>query len=198
MNTGTACGVAMRDAPRMASPSFAVRDLRPDDHARLLALNAASVDKLSPLDAHRLGALLDETDVALVAVRGDTVAGFVLALREGAGYASPNYRWFAARYRRFLYVDRVVVDADARGVGIGRSLYDAVFERARRAGIARVACEYDVEPPNPESARFHAACGFREVGTQGLDGGKRVSLQLADAWMDRTTAANCSTSPSGR
>jgi predicted GNAT superfamily acetyltransferase len=73
----------------------------------------------------------------------------------------------------------VVVDATYRGAGVGRALYAAVFDRARRDGVAHVACEYDIEPPNPASARFHAAHGFREVGTQVLGAGKRVSLQMA-------------------
>ena len=164
----------------MTAPPLSVRDLRAEDHARLLALNAASVEKLSPLDPPGLAALLQEADLALAAVVDGVVAGFVIALREGARYASPNYRWFAGRYPRFLYVDRVVVGASMRGAGVGRALYAAVFERAREAGLAHVACEYDIEPPNPESARFHAARGFREVGTQALAGGKRVSLQVAD------------------
>jgi predicted GNAT superfamily acetyltransferase len=42
-----------------------------------------------------------------------------------------------------------------------------------------VACEYDVEPPNDASARFHARFGFGEVGRQRLAGGKQVSLQMA-------------------
>ena len=164
----------------MTAPPFAIRDIQPRDHPRLLALNDASVAQLSPLDAVSLAALLDEADLAIAAVADGTVAGFVIALREGARYASPNYRWFAGRYPRFLYVDRVVVDASVRGAGVGRALYDAVFAHAREAGLGHVACEYDIDPPNPASARFHAARGFREVGTQALPGGKRVSLQVAD------------------
>ncbi|MEZ5478989.1 MAG: hypothetical protein R3E95_16365 [Thiolinea sp.] len=42
-----------------------------------------------------------------------------------------------------------------------------------------MSCEYDLEPPNPASARFHAGFGFREVGRQTVAGGKKqVSLQV--------------------
>lgn len=146
----------------------------------VLALNAAFVDMLSPLDAASLARLLDEADLARIAVADSVPAGFVIALREGRAYSSPNYRWFAARYPRFLYVDRVVADAAFRGRGVARALYANVFAQARRDGVPHVACEYDVEPPNPASARFHAAQGFREVGRQALARGKQVSMQLAD------------------
>jgi predicted GNAT superfamily acetyltransferase len=51
-----------------------------------------------------------------------TIAAFLLAFREGAGYDSVNYRWFAQRYERFLYVDRVVVAPAARGQGAASQL----------------------------------------------------------------------------
>ena len=108
------------------------------------------------------------------------VAAFLLAFREGTGYDSVNYRWFAGRYAHFLYIDRVVVGDAYRGQGLGRLLYDDLFARARHAGVPVVTCEFDIDPPNPVSARFHAAFGFREVGTQAVPpAGKRVSLQEA-------------------
>lgn len=146
----------------------------------VLALNEGWVEKLSPLDAGALDALLAEADLGRVALLGGRLAGFVIVLREHRRYASPNYRWFAARFARFLYVDRVVVDAPFRGRGIAQALYAQVFDHARAAGVGTVACEYDVEPANPASARFHAAQGFREVGRQRLEGGKAVSLQIAE------------------
>jgi predicted GNAT superfamily acetyltransferase len=43
-----------------------------------------------------------------------------------------------------------------------------------------VTCEYDIEPPNPASERFHRGFGFTEVGRQSVAGGKKqVSLQAA-------------------
>lgn len=168
----------MRHASRMTPP--ALRDLAPADHPRVLALNAASVEKLSPLDPESLAALLADAAVARIAVRNDEIAGFLIALREGRGYGSPNYRWFGSRYPRFLYVDRIVVDAAHRGHGIAQALYAEVFARARHERVDHVACEYDLEPANPASARFHAAQGFREVGRQALAAGKVVSLQIAD------------------
>jgi uncharacterized protein len=43
-----------------------------------------------------------------------------------------------------------------------------------------VSCEFDVDPPNAVSARFHAKFGFKDVGQQRVAGGKKmVRLQTA-------------------
>lgn len=160
-------------------PAVIARDFDAADHGGILRLNAASVEKLSPLDAPALDALLRLCDVARVAVQDGRVCAFALALREGRAYASPNYRWFVERYACLLYVDRIVVDAGHRGRGIAARLYADVFARAAARSVPWVACEYDIKPPNPASERFHATQGFREVGRQRLAGGKEVSMQLA-------------------
>ncbi len=161
---------------------FAIRDPVAADFDAILALNAESVHFLSPLDAARLRALHEMAAYhRVIEIRG-VVAAFLLALREGAAYDSPNYRWFAAHYAEFLYIDRVVVAGAQQGHGLGARLYDDLFAFARAQRIVCVACEFDLDPPNPASARFHARQGFREVGRQWLGGGKKqVSLQLREA-----------------
>jgi hypothetical protein len=149
------------------------------DADAILALNQESVAVLSPLSRERLAQLQGVAAVRRVVEADGAVVAFLLAFREGAAYDSPNYRWFASRYERFLYVDRVVVASAARGRGAGALLYRDVFEFAATHSIELVTCEYDVEPPNPASERFHARFGFSEVGRQRLDDGKRVSLQAA-------------------
>jgi uncharacterized protein len=148
------------------------------DHAALLRLNAESVQALSPLDAHSLEALLGACSYGQAIEDGGELLAFVIALAPGADYASPNYRWFEARGGRFLYVDRVVVAAQARRRGLGRQLYAELFEFACAEGFEEVVCEFDLDPPNPASASFHAGFGFREIGQQTVRG-KRVSMQAA-------------------
>lgn len=156
-----------------------LRDARADDFAAILALNAASVWALSPLAPAQLQALHAQCWHHRVAERGAAVAAFLLALRPGAAYESPNYRWFCSRYAEFVYVDRIVVDAAARRDGLATLLYADLIARARAAGLPCVTCEFDIDPPNAASQRFHARLGFREVGTQAVAGGsKRVSLQV--------------------
>ncbi len=161
--------------------NVAVRDANAADLERIVALNAMFVAETSAMDLARLQQLHALAFHHRVAMIDGEVAGFLLAMRDGAAYANDNFEWFAARYPRFVYVDRIVVAAAAAGTGIGRRLYDDLFDRARQLGIGVVACEYNLEPPNPVSKAFHDKFGFSEVGKQHTAGGtKLVSLQIAD------------------
>ena len=155
-----------------------LRDARESDFEQILALNAESVHFLSPLGASRLRHLHERAAYHRVVDDGTTIGAFLLAFREGVDYDSPNYRWFAQAYSRFLYVDRIVVSANARGRGFGVQLYDDIIEFADVSGIDRLTCEFDIDPPNPASAKFHQRFGFREVGRQRIGGKKEVSLQM--------------------
>lgn len=162
-----------------------LRDATPVDFPAILNLNEAFVAVLSPLDGARLARLHAQAALHRVVEREGRIEAFLLALREGADYDSPNYRWFARRYPRFLYIDRVVVAGDTQARGTGSLLYRDVHMLARRDDVPVIACEFDIEPPNPASERFHSRLGFREVGRQQIDGGaKTVSLHALDvaAW----------------
>jgi len=155
-----------------------------DQFAAIIALNEESVDVLAPLSPARLELLDSLASFHKVALEDPRdVIGFVLAFGSDVRHDSVNFRWFAARYSSFLYVDRVVVASDRRGTGVGRALYEDLFSFARRAGYERVTCEIDTDPPNPSSERFHDAFGFREVGVQRVEyvagRPKRVSLRSA-------------------
>ncbi len=157
-----------------------IRDALPGDFETVVALNLESEHFLSPMDRPRLEWLHGQCAMHLVREDAGRVTAFLIAFREGADYDSVNYRWFDDRYDEFLYVDRIAVSADARGRGHAAALYRAVFDRAARDGVAMVACEYDVDPPNQASRRFHQRFGFRELARQSVaDGSKQVSLQCA-------------------
>jgi len=155
--------------------------IAPAMHEAILALNNAHARELSLLDAAGLEALLDG---AFHTRRIGDLEAFIIALDEKTkGYDSPNYRWFQARMPRFVYVDRVVVSAGARGKGHARRLYTDLMERARRAGHHVLVCEVNAEPPNPASDAFHAALGFQEIGAAVIHGGAKAvryfALELA-------------------
>ena len=153
----------------------------PGDFARIVALNDAEVTATSAMDLARLTRLDALAAYHRVIELEGRIAAFLLAMDDGAAYDNDNFRWFAARYPRFLYVDRIVVDAGHAGRGLGSRLYRDLFEHARRAGIGTIVCEYNLEPPNPASAAFHARFGFNEVGTRRIAGdSKRVSMQAAN------------------
>jgi predicted GNAT superfamily acetyltransferase len=156
----------------------ALRDSSEADFAALLRLNLESEHFLSPLTQPRLRALHTQAWYRRVVCLGGVVQGFLLALREGADYDSPNYQWFAAHYTEFLYIDRIVIGAAARGQHFGVLLYEDLIARARENGFRRIVCEFDTDPPNEVSRRFHEHFGFHEVGSQRVGGGKKaVSLQ---------------------
>jgi uncharacterized protein len=152
------------------------------DFPSVLALNLESERFMSPLTPARLALLAEQAHLHWVVEDNGSVAAFLLAFREGSAYDSVNYQWFAQRYPHFLYVDRIAVSVQAQGRGLGALLYEAVFAHALSTDTPNVACEYDIDPPNPVSASFHARFGFAEVGQQFLvSGNKSVSMQPASA-----------------
>jgi predicted GNAT superfamily acetyltransferase len=161
-----------------------IRDADPAHFEQILAMNEEFVRFLSPMNAQRLKLLHDEAAYHRVVETNNGICAFLLAFREGASYDSVNYLWFEAHFPRFLYIDRVVVSKTAQGRGIGKLLYDDLIAYAAGAGISPITCEFDVDPPNPQSQRFHEAFGFREVGSHHVGAAsKRVSLQAL--WPER-------------
>jgi uncharacterized protein len=155
-----------------------IRDATADDFAQILQLNEASVQYLSPLTAARLQTLHEQSSYHRVVDSNGEIAGFLLAFCENTAYDSSNYQWFDKHFKQFLYIDRVVVAKNFQGQGIGNKLYDDIFAFARNTQATQITCEFDIDPPNEISRRFHARYGFSEVGQRvyGADN-KRVSLQ---------------------
>jgi uncharacterized protein len=140
-----------------------LRPMTDSDVSTVLALNAADVAALSPLDRERLTWLRKQAAHALIARLAGEVVGFVLTFAPGSGYDSDNFDWFSRRYRsRFLYLDRIVIDSGYRRRGIAGRVYDALEDEARAYG--RLVCEVNTQPPNPASLAFHSARGYAEVG----------------------------------
>lgn len=132
-----------------------------DDLPRMLALNNAhhvEVGKITLEGLERLVAVSWR-----VRIVSDMDALFV-GLEQGADYDSPNYLWFAERYPRFAYVDRIVVSEGARGRGLARLLYEDFFRSAKARDHSIVCCEVNYDPPNPASDAFHARMEFKEIG----------------------------------
>ncbi|MEI6485162.1 MAG: GNAT family N-acetyltransferase [Sphingomonadales bacterium] len=151
--------------------------------AQLLALNAAHEIETAPLSAAGLQQLLDRS-WHLGLAGGDGAAGFLIALDDSSAHDGINFQWFKARHKRFVYIDRIIVAAAARGQGVARSLYDALFRRAAAAGVPLIGCEVNCDPPNPASDGFHARLGFAEVGRAWLPGGTKQVRYLARTTSD--------------
>ncbi|MGJ4803537.1 GNAT family N-acetyltransferase [Luteimonas sp. SDU82] len=155
-----------------------LRDAGHADLQRILALNRREQQHTSALELSRLEQLHALAWHHRVAVADGEVVAFLLAMRDGAAYDGENFAWFAARWRNFAYIDRIVVDPGHGGRGIARRLYEELFALARQQGLDLVACEYNIKPPNPASRAFHQRLGFSEAGRQYVaDGSKQVSMQ---------------------
>ncbi len=166
--------------------SHTLAALMPADLDQVLELNQYWVPHVSSVTRAELEAIVEQCSLALVARTSVGLAGFVLVVPPGADYGSPNYRFFSARLAdgahevgEFRYVDRIAVATTAQGTGVGRRLYQAVFDHAVADGAAEVTCEVNVEPPNPGSQAFHARMGFVEVGRQWNYGGTTQVQLLA-------------------
>ncbi|EHN12200.1 acetyltransferase GNAT family [Patulibacter medicamentivorans] len=156
-------------------PRLRVRPMTVADHPAVLALNEDSVAVLSPLDGPRLAWIAGLASAPLVVVDpAGAIAGFAIALPEGTAYDSDHYRWFAERYERFLYLDRIAVAAGARRRGVGSLLYDAAERIALPHG--RMLCEVDSDPVNPPSLAFHRDRGYVELERRTGASGKGVAM----------------------
>jgi uncharacterized protein len=146
-----------------------LRRISTADHEQVLALNAANVVKLAPMDEARLTELDGMADRFDVVELDGEFGGFVITFAPGTAYDSENYRWFTERYDgHFYYLDRIVLADAHRRQGLGTFVYDELEQVARRYG--RLALEVNLAPRNEASLAFHDRRGYVEVGQLGDDG----------------------------
>ena len=144
----------------------------------IVALNHDEVAHTSEMDIDRLGVLAQLTVNLKVAVVNEQVVAFLMVMQQDADYQNDNFLWFQEQFSRYWYIDRIVVNNAFAGLKIGSLLYADVIKAAQLAGALALTCEYNIQPPNLISARFHKKWGFTELGTQWVAGGsKQVSLQ---------------------
>lgn len=155
-----------------------LREFEQTDLESVLSINQAARPAVGDLDRERLMHLIDESSIALCAEEAGAVVGFCLVLDSDADYDSVNYAWFSARYRDFIYLDRVAIVAEHRGRGVGRALYTEVERLAGQRGPkpTTFTLEVNLRPRNDASLGFHARMGFTEVGRQETPYGAEVSL----------------------
>ncbi|NPV50326.1 MAG: GNAT family N-acetyltransferase [Candidatus Methanofastidiosum sp.] len=106
----------------------------------------------------------------------DKVVGFLMAMDDCTDYDSVNFLWFKNKFRKYYYIDRVIVDESMRGKGIASMLYK---ELINNKGPVPLVAEVAIEPQNEGSVKFHDKVGFKEVGTLTSDG-KKVRMYYLD------------------
>ncbi len=152
-----------------------IQDILRNDYGDVLRLNEASLPHVNRIGERELQWFADNAAYCRTAHIEDRLAAFLIGLRPGTSYQSPNYRWFCSRFEDFAYIDRVAVASWARRQGVADALYRDFAES--QSGVPRLTCEVNLCPPNEGSMRFHERFGFRQIDTQETEGGnKEVAL----------------------
>ena len=155
---------------------FAIRDVLEHDLEQVLRINEAVVPAVNSIDLEQMRWFRENAAYFRVGAREEEIASFLIGMRPGTSYQSPNYLWFCEAYDDFGYIDRVAVHESARRFGLATRMYED-FESSLPAAVDVLTCEVNIHPPNESSMRFHERYGFQRVGFQHTDGGaKRVAL----------------------
>ena len=155
---------------------YDIRNVRAADLEAVLALNESEVPHVGSIGLEQLQWFADNAAYFRVAACGDDIGAYLVGMRPGTRYASPNYRWFCERYADFAYIDRVAVAPHARRRGLATRLY-ADFESTVAGVVEVMTCEVNIRPANETSMRFHRRLGFEQVGTlESGNGTKAVAL----------------------
>lgn len=75
-----------------------------------------------------------------------------------------------------LEIERIYVDADAQGLGLGKALFEHALEEAKAIGADAVWL--GVWEDNPNAIEFYARQGFREFGEHEFRIGKEVQRDI--------------------
>lgn len=130
-------------------------------HTKILQMNKEFVHWLSPLDEKELTQLLGLADYKKQIHEAD---GVLIGYGYDVDYDHKNLTWLRARFNKFYYIDRIILNAAAQGKGYGKKLYADFEAEARARGLPRLVCEVNTKPNNPGSHKFHERLGFRAIG----------------------------------
>lgn len=156
--------------------SYAIRDVRDEELDAVLRLNEASIPAVNSVSIEQMRWFRAHAAYFRVGVEDGSLGAFLIGMRPGTGYDSPNYAWFCTHYDDFGYIDRVAVADHARRLGLATRLYDD-FRSMLPDSVTVMTCEVNLKPPNESSMAFHRRLGFRQVGTQETESGtKQVAL----------------------
>ncbi len=151
-----------------------IRSDRANDLERVKSLNESVLPHVNSITISDFEHFLKISSFFVVVEIENEIAAFLIVLGPGQVYDSENYAFFSENYDSFDYVDRIVVAKEYQGNGIGKALYRYLIEKSMEQ---RITCEVNLNPPNPDSILFHKKLGFKEVGQQHSEGGKKwVSL----------------------
>ncbi len=135
----------------------------------IYALNQSNIPEVGSLDSMEdLKKLIRLSAYSLLVFKGTEIVGFIICMREGSTYGSENYKFFTKRLKKFLYVDRVVIDERHRRAGLGKAIYHDIFNKAQQDNLP-IALEVNIQPINQPSLDFHEVMGFDRIGDKDFD-----------------------------
>lgn len=158
----------------------AVRAMKQDDIAAILAINAAGWPGVAPLTLHETDTMLAGITRCWVADGADGISGYLIAYAASDVYDGEEFAWFRRQCAAFLYIDQVAIAPKSRHAGIGSQLYRVAAEHALTHSLNILTCEVNTDPPNPISLRFHRALGFQSVGALRTQDERTVLLLRLD------------------
>ena len=130
----------------------------------LYSLNQDNTPEVGELGSlNDLSELIRMSTINFYVVKENSVIGFVICFRENSDYKSPNYNYFKSKEKKFLYIDRVVIQKGYRRRGVGSYLYDNLYDLVNRENIP-LCCEVNIIPKNEISLNFHYKKGFKDHG----------------------------------
>jgi acetyltransferase len=115
-----------------------------------LGMRASSPGALEQAYRSVVQTLNDNDRVLVVAERGDEIVGMAQIARSSADNA-----------RHRAEVQRVAVAADARGVGVGRLVMEAVEGEARKRGLTLL---WLTTHADTDACAFYEAVGYTQLG----------------------------------
>lgn len=161
--------------------NFDIRNVRPEELTHLLALNQSNLPHVGSISLSEIQHLYNQASYFRLTELNGQPAGFLIAFDPHADYDSLNFLWFKKRYADFVYIDRIVIATEGRRKGMASALYRDLENFAAQRQIPLMTCEYNLRPANEISRQFHHRYGFKEVGIQETENGKKtVSLQIKE------------------
>ncbi len=160
---------------------FKLREATISDLEKIRTINEEAIPAVNTVSLDEFKWFLERSIYFKVSLNKDEeVCGFLLVLPTGLKYESLNYKWFSDKFSDFAYIDRIAVKDEFRGKGIGKRLY-IDLEKSVMKDIKRIACEFNIKPPNLVSKKFHEGLDYKRVGTQLTEmDTKEVSLMIKE------------------
>ena len=134
------------------------------DFSEILSLNQKAMPAVSYMAEESLNYFYDVSEYFKLIKCGkeNKIYGFLIGLTDNLTYKSENYLWFSKRYSSFMYVDRIVIQKDSVGLGLGTMLYNDLIDYSKYK-FKNIICEYNIKPMNLTSKKFHEKFGLKEL-----------------------------------